>query len=70
MITSNLFPLLIVIGIIAYIVGRRKAITFRDKGEAIHSLPTYYGYMMMLWALIPAVMILLLWLTKRKYIEF
>ncbi|MEE9493478.1 MAG: phosphate ABC transporter permease subunit PstC [Gammaproteobacteria bacterium] len=56
----TLFALLL----FGYFVGRKRslAISTLNKGQRnLHSLPAYYGYMVAMWAGIPAVLILMLW---------
>lgn len=49
----------------SYFIGRNRSLAVAGKPvngrRALHSLPSYYGYMVVIWAAIPAIVILLLW---------
>ena len=49
----------------SYFIGRKRSLALKANNsggkQALHSLPTYYGFLVALWAGIPAVIILLLW---------
>lgn len=50
--------------IFSYFIGRKRSIAVStiEKGQRnLHSLPSYYGYMVAIWAGIPALLILVLW---------
>ena len=51
--------------IFSYVIGRNRAIavaSINSNGRrSLHSLPTYYGYMVVLWTALPALFILGLW---------
>ena len=50
--------------IFSYVIGRNRAISVGTKHNgqrSLHSLPSYYGYMVALWTVIPALVILGLW---------
>ncbi len=50
--------------IFSYFIGRKRsiAVSTGEKGQRnLHSLPSYYGYMVAIWAGIPALLILVLW---------
>ncbi|WBU63797.1 phosphate ABC transporter permease subunit PstC [Paracoccus aerodenitrificans] len=63
-----LWILLIVlaIAVAGYIVGRRRALSLAD-GDArkLHSRPSYYGWSVALYAAVPALVVLLLWLFAQ-----
>ena len=48
---------------LAYQVGRRRALTLVDHPRELRSLPGYYGSYVALWCLIPASLLLGLWLA-------
>ncbi len=61
---SILFLLIIVLGGIAWFFGRVKARGFsatNTKRGAVHSLPTYHGWYVALWAIGPALLFLIVW---------
>ncbi|MDX2104463.1 MAG: phosphate ABC transporter permease subunit PstC [Alphaproteobacteria bacterium] len=59
--------ILIAMTVAAYALGRSRAMALGGIGE-LHSLPSYYGYYAALWCGIPAVMLLLAWLTLQPNI--
>jgi phosphate transport system permease protein len=59
-ILTTLFVLLV----FSYFLGRKRSIavsTVRKGQRNLHSLPSYYGYLVAIWAGIPALLILALW---------
>ncbi|MEH6634097.1 MAG: phosphate ABC transporter permease subunit PstC [Halioglobus sp.] len=64
--TTTVFLMLIALSVISFYMGRKRSYTVaRDRGGAValHSLPKHYGYMAALWAALPALLILVLWLV-------
>ena len=57
--------LLLIAALIAgsYLIGRSRAQSLRNRksGDALHSLPRYYGYQTAIWCGLPAVVLLVLW---------
>ncbi|HIO93557.1 MAG TPA: phosphate ABC transporter permease subunit PstC [Leucothrix mucor] len=49
----------------SYVIGRKRSLALKANNsgakQALHSLPKYYGFLVALWAGIPALVILLLW---------
>lgn len=61
---NTLLITLIALLIFSYFVGRKRslAVSSANKGNRkLHSLPSYYGYMVAVWAGIPALIMLALW---------
>ncbi|WP_020559454.1 phosphate ABC transporter permease subunit PstC [Thiofilum flexile] len=63
--TNILLTLLLLIGF-SYVIGRKRSLALAkpnapSKGNNLHSLPSYYGYLVAIWCGIPAIAILLLW---------
>ncbi len=63
--TALLF-LILGLGLIAWIVGRAKAAVFVREGTGkprgyVNSLPTYHGWYLLLWAIIPPLVFLAVW---------
>lgn len=56
---------LVALLIFSYVIGRGRAIavssTQSNGRRSLHSLPSYYGYMIALWTAIPALFILMIW---------
>jgi len=50
------------LGAIAYTLGRRQALALTDAGRVeIHSLPSHYGQLVLVWAGLPPLLILIAW---------
>lgn len=62
---SLLLLIILAAGVVAYFLGARKAkATLAATGPGgIHSLPSYYGAYALLWTIIPALVVITLWLT-------
>jgi len=63
--TTTVFLVLIALSVISFSLGRRRSRSVaQDLGglTALHSLPKHYGYMAALWASLPALLVLVLWL--------
>lgn len=61
--------LLLAISSSAYALGKRRALRLVDgKIRNLHSLPNHYGYYTLIWCLIPAAVVLLLWLVLEPRI--
>ncbi len=53
----------------AYVVGKKRALRLADGNvRTLHSLPSHYGTYAVLWCLIPAAVVLLLWLSLEPRI--
>ena len=57
------FILIWLVGILAFYTGKKRALSSLQKGEVVTSLPRYFGYCSIIWAILPA---LLLWLFLLK----
>jgi phosphate transport system permease protein len=52
-----------------YHMGRQRAVTVStDRGEGLHSLPTYYGLYLVVWCALPAFALLGIWLAFESSI--
>jgi phosphate transport system permease protein len=60
---------LLVLTVIGFYLGRGRALA-RASGRVrnLHSLPSYYGYYVALWCALPALLILIAWLTGEQQI--
>jgi phosphate transport system permease protein len=48
--------------LLGYFIGRKRSIVLsKNKGQRLHSLPQYYGYLIAFWSSVPALLILLFW---------
>jgi len=64
--TTTVFLVLILLTVTSFFLGRRRshAVVAGQGGiRTLHSLPRHYGYMAALWALLPALLVLVLWLV-------
>lgn len=69
MTSSSLFLTLILIVIIAYFIGRRRSESLAKTVGGVrhlHSLPNYYGLMAAVWAAIPGLLLLTLWIAFQS----
>jgi phosphate transport system permease protein len=61
---AALFLLIVALAIVAYWMGKYRALALVGGGKGIrrlHSLPSYYGLLTALWAALPCLLLLLLW---------
>ena len=64
---SNLVLILLALTIAAYIFGRQRAYKVADGSvKHLHSLPSYYGSLTALWCIVPALLILGLWIALEN----
>jgi phosphate transport system permease protein len=64
--TTTVFLVLVLLTAISFFLGRRRshAVTSGQGGaRSLHSLPKHYGYMAALWAMLPALLVLVLWVA-------
>jgi phosphate transport system permease protein len=64
--TTTVFLVLVLLTVISFFMGRKRShavVSGRGGARALHSLPKHYGYMAALWALLPSVLVLVLWLV-------
>jgi phosphate transport system permease protein len=69
--TPLLIAALLVLTAVAYVLGRRRSVAVSASAGGIrnlHSLPSYYGSYAALWCLIPALLVLALWVAFRSTI--
>ncbi|MEZ5450509.1 MAG: phosphate ABC transporter permease family protein, partial [Thiolinea sp.] len=62
--TTTILLVLLVLATFGYFLGRKRslAVSNGNKGaNRLHSLPGYYGYLVAIWCVIPALLVLLLW---------
>ena len=52
---------IVLIGIVGYFFGARRAVSQRQTGIVSHSLPAYHGWLIFIFAVAPATLVLLLW---------
>ncbi len=67
---STLFVIviLLVLSSIGYRMGRRRALSLVDHPKELNSLPGYYGSWVLIWALLPAIVVLGLWVASESAI--
>ncbi|CAA6815999.1 MAG: Phosphate transport system permease protein PstC (TC 3.A.1.7.1), partial [uncultured Thiotrichaceae bacterium] len=62
--TTTILLVLMVLATFSYFLGRKRslAVSNGNKGvNKLHSLPGYYGYLVAIWCVIPALLVLLTW---------
>ena len=66
------FLLIIGLGLISWLAARAKAYGFKSATEApsLHSLPAYHGWYGALWAIIPAALFAIIWMTISPNLVF
>jgi phosphate transport system permease protein len=64
--TLLLILTLLVLSSIGYRMGRRRALSLVDHPKELNSLPGYYGSWVLIWALLPAIMVLALWTASES----
>ncbi len=68
---TTLILLLAAMSVAAFYFGRRRSLAIvggPGHGTALHSLPGYYGYYVAVWCILPALLLLLLWLAVEPRI--
>ena len=59
---STLLLVIVGLAVLAFALGRRRAFAVAGgRRSRLHSLPAHYGWMVALWALLPALLITLIW---------
>ena len=69
--TTTVFLALLLLTVVSFFMGRKRSHTItagQGGARALHSLPKHYGYMAALWALLPALAVLVLWLVFENSI--
>ncbi len=69
--STTLILMLGFMAIAAFFYGRRRSLALvggHGHGMALHSLPGYYGYYVAIWAVLPALALLMLWVTLEPRI--
>ena len=65
MTSTTLLFLILGLGLVAWFFGRLKAASMQTGGKtsrsALHSLPTYHGWYVALWAIVPAAIFMTVW---------
>jgi len=64
---STLLLLIFLLGVATYYRGSRRAMDLiGPKGPRLHSLPGFYGYYMALWSTLPALLLMVLWISGEN----
>ncbi|WAC22088.1 phosphate ABC transporter permease subunit PstC [Blastomonas sp. SL216] len=64
MTTTAIFFLIAGLGLITWVFARARAGRFIQQGAAsVHSLPSYHGWYAAMWAIVPAILFVLVWST-------
>ncbi|WP_299281875.1 phosphate ABC transporter permease subunit PstC [uncultured Tateyamaria sp.] len=66
---SWLVLIILAIAGVGYVLGRQRALTSAGgDSRDLHSLPSYYGANVAMWAIVPAAALLVVWLLAQPYI--
>ncbi|MCG6867689.1 MAG: phosphate ABC transporter permease subunit PstC [Gammaproteobacteria bacterium] len=64
---STLIPILLILSAAGYYLGRKRALRVGSEQAGgvrrLHSLPSYHGYLLAIWAALPALIVLSVWLA-------
>jgi phosphate transport system permease protein len=64
---SILIAVLLVLTYLGFVVGRQRAYAVSGRDiRALHSLPSYYGYYIVVWCGVPAFLMVLFWLSLEN----
>ncbi|MBU0654191.1 MAG: phosphate ABC transporter permease subunit PstC [Gammaproteobacteria bacterium] len=65
--TLGILLTLMLLAAFSYYIGRKRSLALatpaKRDGNDLHSLPSYYGYLVVVWAVIPALLVFALWST-------
>ena len=63
----SIFAVLLIAGVIAYFVGRIRSVKVcRGEQHTLHSRPSYHGFYLAVWTVLPAVLVLTLWAAAEQ----
>ena len=66
---SSILIVLLLISSVAYVLGRKRSFQVTDnQPRTLHSLPSYYGYYTALWSMLPALVVLVLWVGFENHV--
>ncbi|MCA0920712.1 phosphate ABC transporter permease subunit PstC [Pseudooceanicola nanhaiensis] len=61
-----IFIAVLVLAVLGFVLGRQRALAMVDgDSRHLHSLPNYYGFHVGIWALMPALLVLAVWLIVQ-----
>jgi phosphate transport system permease protein len=64
-----LLALLLLLSSAGYVFGKRRALALAEgRPRGLHSLPSHYGYYVLLWCALPALLVLALWVSLEPRI--
>ena len=66
----SILAVLLIAGVVAYFVGRIRSVKV-CKGEqrTLHSRPSYHGFYLAVWTVLPAVFVLTLWAAAERPVQ-
>ena len=66
--TGLLIGIVLAIGVIAYLLGRKRAVaSVKGIYKDLHSLPSYHGLYSFIWATVPALALLTIWTVAQPF---
>ncbi len=69
--TTTVFLVLVALCVVSFVTGRKRSrmVAMQQGGlSTLHSLPNHYGYMAAVWAALPALVVLILWMSFESTI--
>jgi len=61
---SSLLTFIIIVSVLTWLAGRSRALqVVAGKRSLLHSLPGHYGYYAMIWSLLPALLVMVAWIS-------
>ena len=67
MTSLSILAILLIAGVVAYFVGRIRSIKVcNGEQRTLHSRPSYYGYYLAIWTVLPAVLALAVWSVAER----
>ena len=66
---TTLLLVLLIFAFVSYQLGMRRSLAVvKGKVRQLHSLPSYYGYLSALWAMLPAFLVFAVWNALEAWV--
>ena len=67
MASLSILAILLIAGVVAYFVGRKRSVKVCSGNQrSLHSRPTYHGFYLAIWTVLPAVLLLTVWSAAER----
>ena len=64
-----ILAVLLVLGIVGFLMGHRRSVAVAGgRLRDLHSLPSYYGFYVSIWAVLPALLLFAVWVSAQGWI--